>query len=147
MTGVEFGINEGLLHRQAQAAHQVLTHGFKIPSREASFDVFGTFFRGGDEGEVDIGHSHAAEFDFRFFRRFRETLQGLAIAPQVDSFRFEKSFGQPIDDFAIEIVAPQLGIATGRSHLKYAVPDIEDRYVKGSPSQIENQNRLRLPPF
>ena len=51
---------------------------------------------------------------------------------------------QPIDDGAIEVVAAQRGVATGRKHLEHAARKLEDRDVEGAAPQIvDREDALR----
>jgi hypothetical protein len=50
--------------------------------------VFWSFGGSGDEGQVNFRLGNARKFNFGFFCRFRETLQGLFILTEIYSFNF-----------------------------------------------------------
>ena len=124
-----------------------MAEAFKLAPAEACIEVFGAVFGGGDEGETNIGDADSGEFDFGFFCGFCEALEGLAIAAQIDPLLFDKFFRKPIDDFAIEVVAAQLGIAAGGLDLKDSIAHIQNRDIKGATAEVKDQDFLLLPLF
>ena len=103
--------------------------------------------RGGDEGQVNFRRAHAGQLDFGLFRRFRQPLQGLAIAPQIQSLGFQELLRQPIHNFAIEIIPAQLRIAAGGLHLKDPIAHFQQGHIKRAAPQVKHQHRLATGPI
>ena len=104
--------------------------------------MLGPFRRCRDEGQVDFALGGAGEFDLGLFRRLGEALQGLFVLAQIDAFVALEGGGQVIDDHLVEVIAAQMGVATGGEHLKHAVANLQHRDVKRTAAQIEHQDAL-----
>ena len=100
--------------------------------------MLGTAGIGGDEGQVDFGFQCAGKLDLGPFRRVPQSLQGHAVAAEVDTRLLPKLLNQPLKDLLVEVVAAQVGIAVGRLDLKHTFAHLQDGNVKGATAQVEH---------
>ena len=99
-----------------------------------------TIAAGSNEGKRNRGAQHAREFLLRLLSRFRQPLQGLAIAAQINLVLLFKGISQPVDDALIEIVAAELRVTVRRLDVKNAIGDAQQRHVKGAATKVEDQD-------
>ena len=99
-----------------------------------------TIAAGGNEGKRNRGAQHAGEFLLRLLSRFRQPLQGLAIAAQINLVLLFKGIGKPVDDALIEIVAAELRVAVRRLDVKNSIGDAQQGDVKGASTKVEDQD-------
>ena len=97
-----------------------------------------------DERQADGCLHHAGELDFGLFRRFGETLQGLAVLSQIDSVVAEEVIRHIVHQHFVEVVAAQVRVAGGGADLEDAVADIENGDVEGSAAEVEDQDGFVL---
>jgi hypothetical protein len=71
--------------------------------------------------QADRGLGHRRQLDLGLLRRLEQALQGLRVGPQVDPVVALEVVGQVVDDAAVEVVAAEVGVARGRTHLDHAV--------------------------
>ncbi len=90
-----------------------------------------------DVGEVYLRGGGAGKLNLCFLSRFLQSLQCHRVLAQVDSLIIQEFSGQPVDNAVVEVVPAQVGIAIGRFHFKNAVTQLQDRDIKGTPTQVE----------
>jgi len=93
-----------------------------------------------DVRQVDFGFHHAAKFNLRFFGRFAQALESLAVASQVNALFALKLIRRPVDNHLIPVVAAQVGIAVGRFHFHHAAAHFQQADVKGAAAQVKDQD-------
>ena len=80
----------------------------------------------GDVGQVDVGRSHAGQFDLGFFSGFTQTLHGHFVDFEVDALVLLELIHEIIDDALVKVVAAEAVVAVGGQDLEDAVTDFED---------------------
>ncbi len=95
-----------------------------------------------DEREVNVSFLNAAQFDFRSFGSFFYSLHSHLVRGQVDAFVLLEFGYYPFDNFVIEIVAAESGVAVGREYLEYAVVEFQYGYVERTAAKVVNKNLL-----
>ena len=136
----ESGVAQGPLHRPQQPIEQIGTEPLEHAALQRGFDVQRAVRTGGDEGQRDGRALHPAEFDLGFLCGFRQALQSLAVAAQVDAvFRLE-AVGEPVNNPPIPVITAQLGITAGGLDVEDALGNPQDGYVEGAPTQVEHQH-------
>ncbi len=83
-----------------------------------------------DERLVDLCGLRAGEFDFGFFGRIAQTLEGHLVFAQVDAVFFFELIEHPVEDRVVEVVAAEVSVPVGREHFEYAIADLEDRNIE-----------------
>ena len=96
---------------------------------------------GGDKGQVDFRFQSAGQLDLGPFRRIPQALQSHAVVAQVNAGFLTKLANQPIQNFLVEVVAAQVGVAVGGFDLKDAVAQLQDGDVKGAAAQVKDGDR------
>ena len=84
----------------------------------------------------------AGKLLFRLFGFLPQTLHGHTIAGQVHPVFGAEVFHQPVHDAGVEIVAAQVVVAAGGQHLDDAVPDLDQRHIKGTAPQVVDHDGL-----
>ena len=97
---------------------------------------------GGDKRQVDLGRSGGRQLDFGFFGLLFESLQGHGVEAQVNALVLLEFLGQPVDNFLVEIVAAEVGVAVGGFDLKDAVAQFEDGNVEGAAAEVVHGDLL-----
>ena len=135
-------LQPGVLERRLAGLHRALDQFFdqRLELGPGQFDVemLRPGLIGGDEGKVDLGFHGAGKLDLGFFRRFFQPLQRQAVLAQVDALLLLELIGEVIDDFFVEILSPQEGVAVGRFDLEDAVADFEYGNIEGAAAEIVN---------
>src|SRR6267378_1682240 len=93
-----------------------------------------------DERQVDLRLHSRGELNFCLFSGFSESLKGLAVLSQIDTLVAFELFNQPVDDTLVEVVTAEMRITRRTFHLEDAISHFEDRYIKCSAAQVEDQN-------
>src|SRR5262249_9488980 len=126
----ELGVRERLLDRRRAAFDQVRRQLLEPRPREFVFQVLRSAGVGSDERQADVRLQHARPLDLGLLRGFGQSLQSLAVFPQVNALVAQELFGQPIYDSFVEIVSAQARVARGRLDLKDAVADFQNGNVE-----------------
>ena len=124
------------------AVDQIVHHRFKLGASELGVQVFGTTRICRNEGQVDISFIGCGKFHLGLFGSFLEALQGHAVLGQVNALIFFELAHQPIDDSFVEIITPQMCVTIGSLHLDYIVPNLQNRDIKGTTSEIVDGDRV-----
>src|SRR5258705_10955760 len=97
-----------------------------------------------NERQINVSLDRRRKFDLCLLGSFSEALQGLAILAQIDSLVTLELFNQPVDYSLIKVVASQVRIPGRAFHFKDTIAYFKNGNVKGSPTEVENENRLVL---
>src|SRR5207249_6402427 len=97
-----------------------------------------------DEREVHLGLHRRRKLDLRLLRSFLETLEGLAVVPQVDALILLELLDEPIDDPLVEVVAAEVGVTVRGLHLEDAFAELEDRDIERSAAEVVDRDELVL---
>jgi hypothetical protein len=97
---------------------------------------------GRDERQVELGLDHVRELDLGLLRRFAESLERLAILPQVDPLILAELLDEEAHDALVPIIAAEVSVSVRGLHLDQSLAHLEDRDVEGPAAQVEHQDRL-----
>ena len=89
-----------------------------------------------DIRQVDLGRGGARKFDLSLLCGLFQALHRHRILAQVDVVLFLELFGHPVDDYVVEVVTAQVGIAVGRFHFENAVAQFEDRNIERTATEV-----------
>ena len=104
--------------------------------------MFRSVLISGDERKRNAGFGNAGKFDFRFFRRFFDTLHCCGIFGQIDAVVFLELVDYVVHDTLVEVVAAETGVAVCRKDFEHAVADFKNGYVERAAAQIVNKDFL-----
>ena len=133
-TGVGEGLAAGAGDLIDQAADQLLEAG----AAERFDQMLGSVGVGGDEGQVDFAFQGAGKLDFGPFRRIAEALESHTVVAQVNAGFLAEFANQPVEDFLVEVVAAEVGVAVGGFDLKDAIAELKDGDVKGAAAEVKD---------
>src|SRR5678815_4228224 len=91
-----------------------------------------------DERQVDRGLGDCRQLDLGLLRGFKEALQSLWVASQVDAIGLLELIGEVVDDTAVEVVAAQMRVASRRHNLDDPFADRQDADVEGAATKIKD---------
>src|SRR5258705_7160250 len=140
----DFCIGDWLLNGIQATLDQISGQLLELGARQLHQQMLWSRSIGSDERQINISLDRRRKFDLCFLGSFSETLQGLAILAQIDSLITLELFNQPVDYSLIKVVASQVRIPGRAFHFKDPVAYFKNGNVKGSPTKVENQNRLVL---
>ena len=143
IAGLEAGILERRLARLDRLLHQIVDQRLQFGAGQLDVQVLRSRLIGGDEGQIDLGLLRRGQLDLGLFRALLEALQGQLVAAQIDALLLLELVGQIIDDFLVEILAAQEGVAVGRFNLEHAVADFQNRDVERAAAKVVDRNRAR----
>ena len=106
------------------------------------FRCFGPGRVGGDEGQVDLRRGGGRQLDLGPLGGLVQPLQRLRIVAQVDALVGLELVGQPVDDPLVEVVAAEVAVAAGGTHLDHAVAHVEQRHVERAAAEVEDEHGL-----
>jgi len=115
---------------------------FEAGARQLHLQVLGARGICRDVRQVDLCFHYAGKLDLRFFGRFAQPLQCLAIVPQVDVVFFFELCRDPVDDGFVPIIAAQVRVAVGGFDFDYAVAHLQQAHIECAAAQVEYQDGL-----
>ena len=127
---------EGRLAGPQRGLHQVVGELLELGAGESEAEVFGPAGVGGEVRQGDIGGLRAGQFDLGALRRLLEPLQRHAVLGEVDALLLLELGDEMVDHPLIEVIAAQVRIAVGGTHLEGALAELEDRYVEGAAAEV-----------
>ena len=142
--GGEAGVAEGILAGLDGGVDELVGELLELGAGERLHEVLGHPVDGHDVGEVDFGAGGAGELDFGFLGSFLEALEGHGVLAEVDAFVLEEFVGEPVDDYVVEVVAAEVGVAVGALNFEHAVAELEDGDIECAAAEVEYGNLLVL---
>ena len=92
-----------------------------------------------DVRQVDFCAGSVGKLDLCLFGSFLQPLEGHRISLKVHSAVLGSKFaGEPVDDGLVEIVASQMGVAVGGTHLEHTVAELQDGDIEGTAAEVVN---------
>ena len=95
-----------------------------------------------DIRQINIGGSHARQFNLGLFRSLLQALHSNLVTAQVDTVLLLELAGQIFHNGFIKVIAAQTGVAVGGQHFHHAVADVQNGHIEGAAAQIVNHNLL-----
>ena len=93
-----------------------------------------------DVGEVDLRLLNEGELHLGLLGNLEDPLVDERIVAEIDSVLFLEEFENPIHDAAVEVVASQEGVPSGRENLEDPFADLQNRDVEGSPAEVVDED-------
>ena len=144
LAAFDFRVAQGGAARLDRALDQRLDQRFEFGARDFARQVLGPGSVGGDIRQVNLALLRRRQFDFGFFRRLFEPLQGQHIGFEIDAVFFFEFGDDIVDDGLVEILAAQKSVAVGRQNLelRFAVDrrQLDDRNIESPAAQIVNRD-------
>jgi hypothetical protein len=140
----DLGVRHGLTDRPHRPFHEIRREVLELRAHQRHREVLRPVRVRGDEGQVDLGLRDRAQLDLCLLGRLVEPLQRLRVLPQVDAVLLLELLGQVVDDPPVEVVAAEVGVTGGGTHLHDTVADVEDADVERPAAEVEHQHRLVL---
>ena len=116
----------------------------ELRPRQARVQVLRPGRVGRDEGQVDLRRGRGRQLDLGPLGGLVQPLQSLRIVAQVDALVGLELIGQPVDDPLVEVVAAEVAVAAGGTHLDHAVADVEERHVERAAAEVEDEHGLLI---
>ena len=139
------GVLDDLLERLAGAVEQILGDLLELRAGQLLVEEQRILVRvDGDIGQVDRGGLTGAQFDLGLLGGFPQPLHGHLVLGQVDAGTGLELVDEPLDDPVVPVVATEVVVTGGCADLDHAVADLEQRYVKGAATEVEDQDGLFL---
>ena len=139
---VQACILHGILHGNCRFLHQVMRQLLKLSAAQIHVKMPGAFRRCRDKRKIDIGSHGAGKFFFGLFCRFLQSLHCHLVIGKIYTFRLLNLSQHPLDNLIVKVIASQMGIAVGGKHFDNAIPDLNNRDIKGTASQVINHDLL-----
>ena len=139
---LEAGVLDGAVHRVHDALEERVRELVELRPRERLIEVLGPVLVGRDERQVDVAGLRRAQLDLGLLGGLVETLQGHLVFAQVDALALQELGHHPVDDGLVEVVAAEVRVAVGGTHLEDALPEVEDGDVEGAAAEVEHEDRL-----
>ena len=98
----------------------------------------------GDVGQVDRRGLAGAQLDLGLLGRLAQTLHGHLVLGQVDAAAGLELVDQPFDDPVVPVVATEVVVTGGGTHLDDTLADLEQRHVERAATEVEDQDGLFL---
>ena len=98
--------------------------------------------RCGKERQAQLGLLGAGKLLFGLLGLLAQALHGHAVRGQVHAVAGLALLGHPVYDPLIKIIAAEVVVPAGGKHLHDAVPDADERYIKGAAAQIVDHDGL-----
>ena len=95
---------------------------------------------GCDVGQVDRRRGGGRQLDLGPLGGLVQPLQGLRIVSQVDALVGLELIGQPVHDPLVEVVAPEVAVAAGGTHLDHSVSHVQQRHIEGPAAEVEDEH-------
>ena len=100
--------------------------------------------------QIDFGLLTGRQFDFGFFRRFLQTLQGQWIVAQINTLIFLELFDQVVDQAHVKVFTTEEGVTISRQHLDLVlavdISNFNNGYIKGTATEVIHGD-LAIPLF
>ena len=106
--------------------------------------MFGHTVDGHDVGKVDFGRSSRRKLNLGLFGSFLKALESHRVLTEVNAFVLDELVSEPVDDYVVEVVAAQVGVAVGGFHLKHTITELEDGDIECAATEVEHCDFLVL---
>jgi len=144
----EVGILHGSFHRFYGSLYQIFRNLVEYGTGQGCIEVNRLSVGiNGNEGQVNVGGHDGGQFDLCFFSSFLQSLVGHGIPFQFKAVLVLEGVCNPVHHAGIEVIAAQMAVAAGSFYFKYAVCQVQDRYIECAAAQIVNQETVLLAVF
>ena len=97
-----------------------------------------------DERQVDVGGNHVGKLNLGLLSCLNNALCTHLVCGQVNAVFLLELIHNPLHYCIVEVIAAQMGITIGSTHLEYAILNVHDGYIEGTAAQVEYQYSLSL---
>ena len=139
------GVLDHLLERLAGAVQQILGDALEFGAGQLLVEEQRVLLRvDSDVGQVDRGALARTQLDLGLLGGLTQPLHGHLVLGQVDAAGALELLDQPVDDPLVPVVATEVVVTGGGTHLDDALADLEQRDVEGAATEVEDQDGLFL---
>ncbi|EJZ09434.1 NAD-specific glutamate dehydrogenase [Mycolicibacterium vaccae ATCC 25954] len=137
------GVLDHLLERLTGAVQQILGDALELGARELFVEEQRVLVRvDGDVGQVDRGALRARQLDLGLLGRFPQPLHRHLVLGQVDAAGALELVDEPFDDPVVPVVAAEVVVTGGGTHLDHALADLQQGHVERAAAEVEDQDGL-----
>jgi len=133
---LQVGVFEGLADGLDGAGDERVHHLLKLGAGELGVDVLGTGSVGSDEGQVDVGLRGGRQLDLGLLSGLTDTLDGHAVAVQVDTLLPLELVNEVADESDVEVFTSKVSVTVGRLDLEDTSLDLKNGDIECTTTQV-----------
>ena len=135
---------QGVSHRQRSALDEIGGQLLKSGAGQRGLQMHRAAGPVGDKRQVDVRLRGGGKLLLDLLRLLPQPLHGNAVGAQINAVLVGKALHQPVHNAGVKVIAAQMVVSAGGQHLHDAVPDLDQRHIKGPTAQIVHHHGLGL---
>jgi len=140
--GLEVGVLEGLADGLDGPGDERIHHLLELSAGELGVDVLRSGSVGSDERQVDVGLGGGGKLNLGLLSSLTDTLDGHAVAVQVDTLLLLELLDEVADEGDVEIFTTKMSVTVGGLDLEDTVLDLQDGDIESTTSQIVDSDNV-----
>src|SRR5215213_2055649 len=128
--------------RTGRRLHKVGGELVELRTAKREIKVLGAGLISGDKGLVDARARRGGELLFGLLRRLKEALGSHLVLREIYPFGLLELLYHPLNDLSVEVIAAEVVVPACGLDLKDALTEREDRDVKRSSAEVEDEDGL-----
>ena len=140
----EASIFHSLTGRNHGTLNQISSELIKLSTGKGEVKMLRAGSISSDEWQVDVGGHHAGQLNLSLLSSLDNTLSTHLVCGQINAVFLLELLNDPVHNSLVEVIAAQMGITIGGTNLKHTAINIKDRYIEGTTTKVEYQNRVGI---